>query len=282
MIRQSKGFTLIELLVVVAIIALLLAILLPALSRARAQARSSMCASNLHQAGIAVMTYATEHKEYIPRGGNVERYFTNGDTHWTIVLLKQVGINVRELFREAKSAGSLAAQGDRLNDLLWEQLKKVEVFHCPEWVRDSGEGKIAVNYIVNAFYPDAYDRDGGFEDVRPPTRVSIWKFPGRTIYLADMERLTVVAPTTSNGVWRAFDEKFLSPLDAFDPAHLPSAGPGSRRVARAMHLKRHTNCVFVDGHVERVDSLPREEEPKVDTSGAYGQRWQRLFGVDVR
>src|ERR1700753_704051 len=63
---QKRGFTLIELLVVVSIIALLIAILLPSLARAKANAKKSACASNLHQIGIALNTYATEFDQRVP------------------------------------------------------------------------------------------------------------------------------------------------------------------------------------------------------------------------
>jgi prepilin-type N-terminal cleavage/methylation domain-containing protein len=56
------AFTLIELLVVVAIIALLIALLMPALNKARRAAREVICATNLHQLGIAMATYESEHK----------------------------------------------------------------------------------------------------------------------------------------------------------------------------------------------------------------------------
>ncbi len=59
--RQSAGFTLIELLVVVAIIAVLAALLLPALSRAKEQSKSAACINNLHQVGIAYLSYADDH-----------------------------------------------------------------------------------------------------------------------------------------------------------------------------------------------------------------------------
>jgi len=55
-----RGFTLIELLVVISIIALLIAILLPALNRAKSRAKEAICASNLHQYGIALHSYAAE------------------------------------------------------------------------------------------------------------------------------------------------------------------------------------------------------------------------------
>lgn len=275
----SKGFTLIEVLVVVAIIALLIAILLPSLNRARIQSRAAVCASNLHQAGLAVATYAVEYHDYVPRGGNVEDYFTSGDTHWTIVLLRQIGVNTKAMFQESASAASPAARGQLFHNLLWAKLKQIEVFHCPEWVADSGSDTIAVNYLVNAFDPNAYASNVGFHDVRPPTKISTWHRPAETVYACDMERLSEVARTRDNGIWRAYEEKFLSPLDVFAPEHLPGAGKGTRRVARGIHMNRKTNAAFVDGHSAPINSLPETGEPEFDASGTYSKRWQRLFGV---
>ncbi len=56
--NKAHAFTLIELLVVVSIIALLVSILLPALNRARNLAKRAVCASYLHQDGIAFHTYS--------------------------------------------------------------------------------------------------------------------------------------------------------------------------------------------------------------------------------
>ena len=60
--ESQKGFTLIELLVVISIIALLISILLPALSKAKEKAKQTLCASNLHQYGIANHSYAAENE----------------------------------------------------------------------------------------------------------------------------------------------------------------------------------------------------------------------------
>ena len=67
--RETAGFTLIELLVVIAIISLLVSILIPSLKRAKELTRRVVCASNLHQMGVALMTYSADHKGDFPEGG---------------------------------------------------------------------------------------------------------------------------------------------------------------------------------------------------------------------
>ena len=65
---RTRGFTLIELLVVIAIISLLVAILIPSLNRAKELARRVVCASDLHQAHLALITYAQDNKGHYPMG----------------------------------------------------------------------------------------------------------------------------------------------------------------------------------------------------------------------
>ncbi len=66
---RRDGFTLIELLVVIGIVAILAALLLPALASAGVKARSTQCAGNLHQWGLAYQMYASDNDDFLPRRG---------------------------------------------------------------------------------------------------------------------------------------------------------------------------------------------------------------------
>ncbi len=66
---RRKGFTLVELLVVIAIIALLMGILMPALSRVRQLAFRLTCGTNLSGIGKAMLIYANDYEDELPRAG---------------------------------------------------------------------------------------------------------------------------------------------------------------------------------------------------------------------
>ena len=66
---KRNGFTLVELLVVIAIIALLMGILMPALARVRQIAFRMVCGTNLSGIGKAMLIYANDYEDELPRSG---------------------------------------------------------------------------------------------------------------------------------------------------------------------------------------------------------------------
>jgi prepilin-type N-terminal cleavage/methylation domain-containing protein len=79
---KKKGFTLVELLVVIAIIALLMGILMPALSRVRQIAYRLYCGTNLSGIGKAMMIYANDYDDEMPKAGGKNSIYATSIPNW--------------------------------------------------------------------------------------------------------------------------------------------------------------------------------------------------------
>lgn len=70
--QKNPAFTLVEWLVVIGIMSALLALILPVVGRARESGRKTVCASNLHQLGMAAMMYAQDNDSQFPPFRNTD------------------------------------------------------------------------------------------------------------------------------------------------------------------------------------------------------------------
>jgi prepilin-type N-terminal cleavage/methylation domain-containing protein/prepilin-type processing-associated H-X9-DG protein len=68
---KQNAFTLMELLAVIGIIALLMGIVMPALDKVRGMGRRTVCESNLHNIGIAFVSYLNDNDEVMPPAINM-------------------------------------------------------------------------------------------------------------------------------------------------------------------------------------------------------------------
>src|SRR4051794_10074908 len=93
--HKSFAFTLIELLVVISIIAILASISVPVLGKMQENGRTTKCANNLRQIGVAMFSYAGENDgEFPTSAGTVYYHAVDPQTNlpgWTEQLEKYLG-----------------------------------------------------------------------------------------------------------------------------------------------------------------------------------------------
>ena len=212
------GFTLIELLVVAAIIAILAGMLLPTLARAKESGRRTQCLSNLRNMGLAMLMYAEDNNNLVPRGN---------EPLWWQVLTPTLG---------GKTSKEFA---------------KIKIYTCPSYptLKDPKLGtyqKQLICYVVSAWKFNGLTDMVGTE-IRGLNKLSNVQVRSDTVYFAENEN------GSGRPIVTELNQASIEVNDVWNPAHLPYSAGGKtlnpeRRVAAARHAKG-SNLLFYDGHV---------------------------------
>jgi prepilin-type N-terminal cleavage/methylation domain-containing protein/prepilin-type processing-associated H-X9-DG protein len=247
---RRRGFTLLELLVVVAIFATLFAMLMPAVTRVRRRARTSNCASNLRQLGVAAIAYrmergSTHHAYPRTRSWRDERYPYSdpnrlhiGWIHW--YPYDSATPNDRYYYNGANTIG---ASSNITTGVLWPYIGGTsgewstdgKIFACPEHVVN--DRTVIRSYA--AFVPTV--------DV-PPQNVANRRNTGRWIGFSSASAYVpsdtiMYAEVTVNRLADVSNGGQFWQVNHMDFRHNGTA-----------------NVVFYDGHVERGDRDYFEEK----------------------
>ena len=216
--KPRGAFTLIELLVVIAIIAILAAMLLPALAKAKQKGQSTVCLNDLKQVGLAMLMFADENDDMVPRG-------TAGSSpRWWLEFMPFV------------------PEGGTKKDY-----RNIRIFMCPSYPipKNTPNKRQVVTYVVNAWDFTSTRDKTGYEQLGL-SKLTSFRQPADSAYLLDNE----------DNTWRPIVTGFRDPQtalnDVWRPSHLPYDSSGKRlsndrRIAAARH-STGSNILYLDGH----------------------------------
>jgi len=176
----KAGFTLIEVLVVVAIIALLVSILIPSLKEARDQAKKSVCATNQHQIGLALVAYSMDHEDRLPYRGSFP-YTVSEDMHDAL----GVGPRDEKVLTNLGLLHGGTRDGGRYRSWVG---KEWDVLYCPGmyWIRDKPFDGGRGGGLETVFDGTVEITWGGYDYVDPLKRSgSIPKLGVKNVYPRD-------------------------------------------------------------------------------------------------
>ena len=224
LMKKRNGFTLIELLVVIAIIAILASLLLPALAKAKQKGQATICLNDLKQSGLAMLMFADENDDVIPRG-------TMGNSkHWWPELMSY-----------------MSEAGTEKNH------RNIKIFMCPSYPipNNTPNKSQVVTYVVNAWDFRSAKDNVGYEQLGM-SNVTSFSQPSDSAYLLDNEHDT----------WRPIVTGFRDPQtalnDVWRSSHLPYGANGKRlSTDRRIAAKRHStgsNILYLDGHAGYLDA----------------------------
>ncbi|MFO0911675.1 MAG: DUF1559 domain-containing protein [Pirellulales bacterium] len=169
---KRRGFTLVELLVVIAIIGILVSLLLPAVQAARESARTTQCANNVRNMGLAALNHESAHG-ILPSSG--WGFLWSGDPDqgfgakqpggWFYNLLPFMeSTDIWQIGKGMKGPGS---GGEKFKALALQRAAIVPIMNCPS--RREAKGYPVTETSINAANPTSeskadYAANGGTLD----------------------------------------------------------------------------------------------------------------------
>ena len=219
--KPRGGFTLIELLVGIAIIAILAAMLLPALAKAKQKAHATACMNNLKQVGLAMLMFADDNDDTIPRG-NAKRWWF-------------------EFMPYAPEGGTE------------RDFRNIKIFMCPSYPlpKRTPNKKQVITYVVNAWKFRSARDNIGYEHIGL-SKITDFTQPSNSAYLLDNED-GIDNPGINRPIVTGFQDMTTDLNDVWQPTHLPYDANGrrlssDRRIAAKRHSGKGSNILFLDGH----------------------------------
>jgi len=227
--KRIRAFTIIELLVVIGVIALLVALLLPALQKARGQAQAISCASNLRQWGIGAQIWSLDNRGELPS--------IDERTPW-----------YWEIYTKMQRAPTYQQYG---------MIPTPKVWLCPSETNTTGKIMMgwpggydggAFGWGVNSGWTrDGLSYGGNMRPFRDRTG-GTWSFKRYTyaLFSGSSQQLMMFEWPFATGVFN---------LDRYDGHVVGGGGVANGKgdaVIAARHPGKTLNCLFLDGHVERL------------------------------
>lgn len=255
--KHNSAFTLLELLVVIAIIGVLTALLFPSFSKMKERARCAKCASNLRQLQQAAVNYANDHRGRLPRAATEQRYedderrgIHRGWIDWT-----SDAPSPNE--RKTPWFGSNAvlcitrdtdySYGEDMFSYLGGEGDE-SVYLCPTFYSVCGQDDAVRSYGMNNSISYNF-----YHSIQGPTRKIMFadqgfvQQSGYNYALEDFASGAWNDPVDPNGGW--YDVRYWRQIDG-------SIDWERNNDETYEHIGEYHdgrgNCVFVDGHVERV------------------------------
>ncbi|MCC6909953.1 MAG: DUF1559 domain-containing protein [Phycisphaerales bacterium] len=248
---SGRGFTLIELLVVISIIALLIALLLPGLATARDASRRAQCLSQFRQIGHAMMIYASDENDFVPREGNEvatqERqggWTTVSHVTWAMAFRKYLAPRNEYLGNYHNPPPSRCDK--------WVNAR--QAYQCPSHPNRNHN----ISYIINGL---RFDRPGVVNEGnathgngRYAHQIEKALFASSLVYITEFEddESNYFYNVMYNQSWPSNGDRGPAGwLDTWRAVHITGQyqGTGGRRINNKRH-KTGSNVLYLDGHAE--------------------------------